>query len=96
MVTHIVFFALKAENKTANAQEAKRRIEAMKGQIEGLVDLEVGINFSDEDRAMDMALIARLADRKALEHYAVHPVHQKVIAWIKTVAEYTKVVDYDG
>ena len=95
MVTHIVFFALKAENKAANAREAKRQIEAMLGQIEGLIDLEVGINFSDEERAMDMALIARLVDRKALENYAVHPVHQKVIAYIKTIAEYTKVVDYD-
>jgi len=96
MVTHIVFFALKAENKADNAQEAKRRIEAMLGQIDGLNDLEVGINFAEEERAMDMALIARLTDRKALEHYAVHPVHQKVIAYIKTIAEYTKVVDYDG
>ena len=96
MVTHIVFFALREENKAANAREAKRRIEAMLGQIDGLSDLEVGINFSKEERAMDMALIARLTDRKALESYAVHPVHQAVIAYIKTIAEYTKVVDYDG
>ncbi len=96
MVTHIVFFALKAEDKAANAREAKKQIEAMLGQIDGLIDLEVGINFSQEDRAMDMALIARLVDRKALESYAIHPVHQEVIAYIKTIADYTKVVDCDA
>jgi len=96
MVTHIVFFALKAENKAANAREVKRQIEAMLGRIEGLIDLEVGINFSEKDRAMDMALIARLDDREALERYATHPVHREVIAFIKTVTDYTKVVDYDG
>jgi type III secretory pathway lipoprotein EscJ len=96
MVTHIVFFALREENKSVHAQEAKQKIEAMLGQIDGLLDLEVGMNFSEEARAMDMVLIARLADRSALENYAVHPIHQAVITYIKSIAEYSKVVDFDG
>ena len=96
MITHIVFIQLKPENKTANALEAKRRIEAMIGEVESLRSIEVGINFAEEDRAMDLALTARFDDRFGLEAYATHPVHLKVIDFIKSVAEYTKVVDYES
>jgi hypothetical protein len=94
MVTHIVFFTFSPENKSAHLSEAKRRIEAMMDRIPSLKYLEVGLNFSPEERAMDMALVTRFEDRRGLDEYAVHPVHLDVIAWIKTVVEYTKVVDY--
>ena len=96
MITHIVFIALKPENKTENALEAKRRIEVMMGKVESLRSIEVGINFSEEDRAMDLVLTARFDDREGLEAYATHPVHLKVIEFIQSVAEYTKVVDYEN
>ncbi len=96
MVTHIVFIQLKSEDKTANALEAKRRIEAMIGKVESLRSIEVGINFSPEDRAMDLALTARFDDREGLEAYATHPSHLAVIDFITSVAEYTKVVDYEN
>ncbi len=96
MVTHIVFIAFKPENKIENAFEAKRRIEAMMGEVESLRSIEVGINFADKERAMDLALTARFDDREGLEAYATHPVHMKVIAFIQSVADYTKVVDYEN
>jgi antibiotic biosynthesis monooxygenase (ABM) superfamily enzyme len=95
MVTHIVFFSFKQPDRDAHIAEAKRRIEAMAGAIPSLKHLEVGVNFSEEERAMDMALITRFEDRAGLEAYAVDPVHREVIAYIRTVAEYTKVVDYE-
>jgi len=95
MVTHIVFFQLKPENKTANSLEAKRRIEAMMGKVDTLRSIEVGINFAEEERAMDLVLTARFEDRAGLKAYAIHPVHLEVIDYIKSVAEYTKVVDYE-
>jgi len=96
MVIHIVFMAFKEENKHENLLEAKHRIEAMMGKVESLRSIEVGINFAHEDRAMDLALTARFDDRAGLEAYATHPVHLKVIDFIKSVAEYTKVVDYEN
>ena len=96
MITHIVFIALKPENKAENALEAKRRIEAMMGKVESLRFIEVGINFTNKERAMDLALTARFDDREGLEAYAVHPIHLEVIDFIKSVAEYTKVVDYEN
>jgi len=96
MVTHIVFFAFHPENIEEHLTEAKRRIEAMADTIPSLRHLEVGINFSEEERAMDMALLTRFEDRAGLEAYAVNPVHQEVIAYISNVARYTKVVDYES
>jgi hypothetical protein len=95
MVTHIVFFAFQEKGKRANLIEARRRIEAMMGAVPTLKHVEVGINFADEDRAMDMALVTQFEDRDGLSAYATHPVHLEVIAYIKRVAEYTKVVDYE-
>jgi antibiotic biosynthesis monooxygenase (ABM) superfamily enzyme len=94
MVTHIVFFSFHAEDKSEHLGEAKRRIEAMMGQVPTLRSVEVGINFAEEARAMDMALVTRFDDKEGLAAYASHPVHLDVIAYIKTVAESTKVVDY--
>jgi len=95
MVTHIVFFAFSSEGRSENLLEARRRIEAMTDHIPSLRRLEVGLNFSPEDRAMDMALITQFDDRDGLDAYATHPAHLEVIAWIKTVVTYTKVVDYE-
>ncbi len=94
MITHIVFFAFKPENRSEHIAEAKRRIAAMEGQIPTLRSIELGENFSDEARAMDLALTARFDDRDGLAAYAVHPVHRAVIAYIQTVVAYTRVVDY--
>ncbi len=96
MVTHIVFFAFKEEDKQAHIKELKSRLEEMKKDIDVIADMEVGIDFSHKDRAMDLALITRFEDRKALDEYAAHPVHLKVIEYIKQVVEYTKVVDFEN
>lgn len=96
MITHIVFITFKPENKAENALETKRRIEAMRGKVESLRSMEVGINFTNKERAMDLALTASFDDCAGLEAYATHPVHLKVIEFIQSVAEYTKVVDYEN
>lgn len=96
MVTHIVFFEFKKENKQAHMEEAKRRIEAMMDRIESLKEMEVGFDFSHKERAMDMALVTRFDDREGLEIYATHPVHLEVIEYLKEVVEYTKVVDIEN
>jgi hypothetical protein len=96
MVTHIVFFSFKDEDKQEHMEELARRIRAMYGRIETLRSIEVGFDFSHEDRAMDMALVASFDDRKGLEVYATHPVHLTVIEYARELTEYTRVVDYEN
>jgi len=93
MVRHIVFFKLNDKN---DAKEVKKRLLSLKEHIEYIEDLEVGINFSDEDRAYDLALIVDLKDKEDLQRYAKDDFHQEVIKYIKTKANKTKVVDYEN
>jgi hypothetical protein len=74
--------------------EIKKDIENLKDLIDVVKFMEVGINFANEDRAMDLVLTAKFDTKDDLDIYAKDAIHQKVIEKIKKVAEYTKVVDY--
>jgi hypothetical protein len=95
MVVHIVMFKFKEENRQANLIQAKQMLEALMGAVPTLRSMDVGLNFAKEDRAMDLSIITTFESKAGLEAYAVHPEHLKVVAFIKQVVEYSKVVDYE-
>jgi hypothetical protein len=95
MVVHIVLFKFKEANKQANMIQAKQMLEDLMGAVPSLRSIDVGINFSQEERAMDMSIITSFESKEGLEAYALHPEHLKVIEFIKEVVTYTKVVDYE-
>ena len=95
MIVHIVMFQFKEAHKKANIIQAKQMLENLMGAVPSLKSIDVGLNFSDEERAMDLSIITSFASREDLEAYAVHPEHVKVVDFIKTVVEYSKVVDYE-
>jgi hypothetical protein len=93
MIKHIVFFKL--ENSSEDQKKAvKERLMSLKENVEVLKHIEVGINFSNEDRAYDLALLTDFESEEDLGIYAKDPYHQEVIAYIKSVATSSKVVDY--
>jgi len=95
MIVHIVMFQFKSENKETNIAQAKEMLEGLIGTVPSLRNMEVGLNFSAEERAMDLSIITTFDDKEGLEEYAVHPAHLEVVAFIKSVVEYSKVVDYE-
>ena len=95
MIVHIVLFQFKEENKKANIIQAKQMLENLMGAVPSLRSMDVGVNFSTEERAMDLSIITAFESKEDLEAYAVHPEHLKVVEFIKTVIEYSKVVDYE-
>ncbi len=94
MVKHIVMLDFKDENKQANLEKVKSMLEALVESVPTLQSMEVGINFSAEERAMDLSLYSSFEDQAGLEAYATHPAHLEVIKFIKTVATASKVSDY--
>ena len=94
MVKHIVMFNFKDENKKENLLKAKEMLEALLERVPTLKSMEVGINFAQEERAMDLSLYSEFEDEEALKIYANHPSHLEVVAFIKSVASASKVVDY--
>ena len=94
MVKHIVMFNFENENKKENLEKAKMMLDALVGTVPSLKSMEVGINFSKEERAMDLSLYSEFNDKEGLDLYANHPEHLEVVKFIKSVAISSKVVDY--
>lgn len=91
---HIVMFDFKDENKNENIEQVKVMLLGLMDSVPTLKRMEVGINFCDEPRAMDLSIISEFDSREGLELYANHPEHLNVVEFIKTVVNGSKVVDY--
>lgn len=99
MVKHIVMWKLKEEAegrpKKANAAELKKRLEALKGKIPEIQELEVGFQMEPADAFYDVVLFSVFPDQKGLEKYQNHPEHQKVVEFVKKIILDRKAVDYE-
>jgi len=99
MVKHIVMWRLKQEahgnSAEHNARLIKQKLEALFGQIPGLLAIEVGLDFSRTDSSADVVLLSEFTDKAALEAYQCHPEHQALIPFIGGASSERRVVDYD-
>jgi hypothetical protein len=99
MVKHLVFWKLKEEaagnDKATNAKLVKEKLEALNGQIEGLIKLEVGIDFTGNPDDHDIALYSELTSREALNGYQVNPLHKAVQVFVREVVNARACVDYE-
>ncbi len=94
MLVHIVMFKFKDENKKVNIIQAKQMLENLMGAVPTLRSIDVGVNFVEADRAMDLSIITTFESKEGLDAYDIHPEHQKVVEFIKSVVEYSKACDY--
>jgi len=96
VVKHIVFWKIKPELDIEGVyEEMKIRVEAMNGEIPGLISVELGRDFSKIDASFDAALYAELKDNEALMIYQEHPAHLHVKEFIGAVTSERCVVDYE-
>ena len=80
-IRHIVMWRLRGETpaeRTAARSKVKTLFEGLKGRIEGLTHIEVGVDVSDVDYACDVVLFSEFTDSAALAAYATHPEHLRV------------------
>ncbi|MDQ7004147.1 MAG: Dabb family protein [Ghiorsea sp.] len=92
MIKHIVMWTL--ENK-ADATLVKTTLEGLKDKVPSIIDIEVGIDFSNTDASADVILYSTFANRNDLDAYVKHPEHQAVIPMMQRVTTSRKVVDYE-
>jgi heme-degrading monooxygenase HmoA len=59
----------------ANMRTLKETYEALRGQIPGLLTIEVGLDFSAIDYACDVVLVSEFESLEALQTYQQHPAH---------------------
>ena len=100
MIKHIVLFKL-AENaegnpKSVNAQIIKERLEALKGVIPQIVNIEVCIDCAPASaNNYDILLDSEFRNFDDLNIYATHPAHLDVVAFISKVRTDRAAVDYE-
>lgn len=99
MIKHIVMWKLKEEalgnSKKENALLIKDKLEALRGQIPEILDLEVGIDFLESEQSYDIVLVSTFASKEALDIYQKHPKHVEVGAFVGEVRFARTVVDYE-
>lgn len=100
MITHIVLWKLHDEvdgrSRAENAALAKEKIDALAGQIPGLIHIEAGIDVLRSPASADVSLFATLDSLEALEAYQVHPAHQAVVPFMQSIAASRTVIDYES
>lgn len=78
MVKHIILWTLKDEFNTDEIKkDMKESLEALKGIVPGLLEIEVQIDKLDSSN-VDVMLYSVLESEEALKGYAVHPAHVEV------------------
>lgn len=96
MIKHIVSWQLKEENKAENLQHIQKILEALPAQIAEIKMLEVGVNAPGMPaNNWDVVLYSEFDSLQALEIYQVHPAHQEVVQFIKSVVTARSCVDYE-
>ncbi|MDF2614186.1 MAG: stress responsive protein [Clostridia bacterium] len=100
MVKHIVMWRIQppsGETKEEAAFKIKNNLEQLNGKIEGLIHLEVGIDFKHAEKSFDAVLYSEFESEYALEHYHHHPLHNAVAnKFVRPITISRNVVDYKG
>lgn len=99
MIKHIVMWKLKdfaaGADKQENAKKLKQSLESLKGLIEEIKEIEVGMNFNPSPAAFDVVLYSEFDSREALEAYQKHPEHLKIVDFVGEIRSERAVVDYE-
>ncbi|MFO7726244.1 MAG: Dabb family protein [Oceanipulchritudo sp.] len=100
MITHIVFFKMlpEAEGRSdrENADKLVELLQNLPREIEPIVELEAGTDFSATPASFDVGLVTRFRTREDLETYRVHEAHQAVVQFVGRTTSERAVVDYES
>lgn len=99
MIRHVVMWSVRGEDAGAQARNVafvKSEFESLRGQVPGLIALEVGVDESRIDYACEVVLIADFATRQALADYSTHPAHLRVRGRLGDLRSARHQVDYEA
>ncbi|MBN3724098.1 Dabb family protein [Burkholderia sp. Ac-20379] len=98
MIRHIVMWKLKESangaTRAENSATLKRKLEACRGIVPGLLYLDVGLATEGLEATYDVVLVSEFTDKASLDAYAVHPVHEEVKQFVGLVRESRECMDY--
>ena len=78
VVVHLVLFNFSAA-PAAGVAALQAGLLSLRESVPGVLELSFGANFTSRGREFTHALLVKLADRAALDVYAAHPAHLRVV-----------------
>ena len=97
-IRHVVTWKLAAEDaaeRGEHAAEVARRLNALDGVVPQLLSISAGANVAYPDANWDVTLVADFASIAALEEYQVHPAHEEVVGYVRSVTASRVAVDFE-
>lgn len=97
MINHVVLFKFKAYSpaeKQEKLNHLKTALLGLKGKIEQLQQIEVGLNYELNSKSYDLCLLSHFENETDLDIYRVHPEHLKVLELVKEYTDLRAAVDY--
>jgi hypothetical protein len=82
-------------DKAENARIIKSSLENLKGRIEQIKYIEVGINVNNSPQAYDAVLYSEFESVEDLKLYQNNPEHKKISEFISKIRNERTVVDYE-
>jgi hypothetical protein len=80
----------------SNAEEAKKRLEALPADIPQIRTLHVGLDVVHSDVSFDLCLTTTHESVEELKGYQSHPVHVEFGGWLRPLLTARNVVDYES
>ncbi len=97
MLKHIVSWRLADADEATRAERAEQVVAgltALVGVVPSIRSLAVGRDVGQGETSWDLALVIDFDDEAGLEAYQVHPEHQKVAGYIRSVVADRATVDF--
>lgn len=98
-IRHVVTWKLAAEDaavRTEQAAEVARRLNALEGVVPQVRSISAGANVAYPDANWDVTLVADFDSIEELEAYQVHPAHEEVVAYVRSVVASRVAVDFEA
>jgi beta-xylosidase len=96
-VRHVVSWQLSASDPATRAEHAAaivRGLRSLVGVVQEIRELHTGVDMAGSSN-WDVALIADFDDLDAVSRYQVHPAHQEVAVFIRSVVAQRMAVDFE-
>lgn len=87
MFLHMFAFRFKPGVTEQKKEEIVAAIKKLQEEIPEVLDTWVGRNESPRGAGYELGGVMKFADAAASERYGAHPVHQKLLRWLKPLIE---------
>jgi len=87
MYIHMFAFRWKPGVTEEQKERVMAEIRGLQGRIPGLLETAVGVNISPRGQGYELGGVMKFADKASLDSYGPHPVHQKLVGWLRPLIE---------